>query len=300
MQGRALVLVAAMLAAGCVGALADGTVPAGELLSTAWQAAAERIDDPELVRVEGVEPPHRVETDDQTLVVHEDPRPGDGQAPAWTYTFLGRERAATVAVRDDGEIVAEVVDASPQGLEPLEDWSLDSDEAAEAIVAHPGVSEPGEDVIVEWRLAGGGAPVWEAALHTPASLGRQKIVLDARDGEVIEVEGCRDADSRRGEGSIGNTSGPLTPAFDMSVDIDLPHPGWVNVSWSLHGGIDEATAELLHDGTVIREETMAGVGGRSVKVAEADPGTYDARLTTEDGVHDAEIGISAAWTLLEC
>lgn len=289
-----------MLAAGCVGVLPDGTVAAGELLSTARQAAAERIDDPELVRVEGVEPPHRLESEERTVVVHEDPEPGDGEAPGWTYAFAGEDRLVTVAVRAEGEVVAEAVDRRPAPVDPLGDWSLGSPEAAEAIVEHPKVTEPGEDVVVEWTLTGGDEPVWEVAMHVPDSSGWQEIVVDARDGEVLSVEGCWDASGASAGFSAGNTSGPLTPASDMSVDTDLPHAGWIDVSWALEGGIGEATAELIHNGTVVETFPMSGSEGHGVAYGETGPGHYVARLTTEQGAHDAEVGLSAAWTALDC
>lgn len=289
-----------MLAAGCIGAAGEGTVPAGDLLSTARHAAAEQIEDPELVRVEGVEPPRRVETEERTIVVHEDPEPGDGETPGWAYTFAGQDRAVTVAVRADGEIVAEAVDADPGPTEPLGDWSLGSEEAAEAVFEHPNVSSPGEEVIIRWTLTGGDEPVWEAALSTPGSFDEQSVVVDAREGEVVEVEGCRDADSMDFGFSGGNGSGVISPASELAVRTELPHEGTVNVSWRLEGGVGEATAELVHDGSVIHEESMSNVEHRTIGYAEAEPGRYVARLITERGVHEAEIGLSTTWTVLDC
>lgn len=299
MRARALIVVA-MLAAGCIGAAGEGTVPAGDLLATARQAAAERIDDPELVRVEGVEPPRRVETEEQTIVIHEDPVPGDGKAPGWVYTFEDAGRTVTVALRADGEIVAESVDDDPGPTEPLGDWSLGTDEAAEAVFEHPNVSEPGQEVVVRWTLTGGDEPVWKAALSTPGSFDEQSVVVDARDGEVIEVEGCRDADTMDGGMASRGTSGTVTPASETEVEIELSHTGAIDASWDLQGGFGEATAELLHDGTVVETETMSGGGGHTVGLSEAEPGRYVARLTTEEGAHDASIELSATWTVVEC
>lgn len=289
-----------MLAAGCIGAAGARTAPAEALLSTARQAAAERIDDPKLVQVEGVEPPHRIETDDQMLVVHEDPEPGDGHAPGWSYTFLGRERAARVAVRDGGEIVAEAVDASPGDLEPLGDWSLDSDGAADAIVRHPNVSEVGEDVIVEWTLAGGAEPVWEATLASAGSISQQEIVVDARSAEVLGVSGCRDATDRSGSGVSYHAEGPVAPGSEMDVSLDLEHRGEINVTWMLEEGLGEVTVELLHDGDIVHRTTMTRLGTVTKGFAEMDPGSYTARMRADAAVRLGEIELSGSWTLLEC
>lgn len=129
----------------------------------------------------------------------EDGDRGDGRCKIWAYTYVSPNKpdeAFTTIVDEDGDVIANTTEER-DGEEPLSNWEIDSDEAAEiAEENNEGIREGrGSDnfafvfVLEEdpeysnptWTVAGGGGDA--------SGGGGGVVVIDAVTGDVLESSG---------------------------------------------------------------------------------------------------------------
>lgn len=201
-EGRTVVAALTLMlvlagASGCLGETA--TQSARPLLEAAQNAAAAWQSDAVLVAVAGIENDNgteavadssRRDAVAKARLGHDDPAPGDGLAPAWSFEFQSAQanRSFVVVVGADGQVLASAPyppERSPANPLPLEAWAIDSAQAwqqAPASLRNGTLNYAGS-----WLMAPpGGRPVWQ--IWTSAG----KAYVDAKDGTVLEESFVRD------------------------------------------------------------------------------------------------------------
>lgn len=309
----------ALLLAGCIGGAPTGT--AQGLLDDARDAAGERVDDPALVRVTGLEPfRHEVEEhggEREEFWLHLDDDNADGQAPGWLYTFRDGTTLYRVAVYASGEVLGEALEADPEEREPdepgtpIQGWEVDTDEVAQALADHPDWPEPRENDTVRWSLSmSDGEPLWRVSNDEGLffSSNERRALVHAGNGTVLAVEerdrgfGAPDDEPRR-EFDEDRASGTVTPSDDVEASIEVEGPGRVAAvleaeASGLGAGAGSVTFELLRDEEVERSTTLeeSGSATRNLTVENAGPGDWTARASTSDDVRDVTVVVRGNWT----
>lgn len=301
-----------------------GGAPTGTaqgLLDDARDAAGERVDDPALVRVTGLEPfRHQVEEQAEgrdEFWLHLDDDNADGQAPGWLYTFRDGTTRYRVAVYASGEVLGEALEASADGREtdepgaPLQGWEVDTDEVAETLAGHPDWPAPRENDTVRWSLSmSDGEPIWRVSNDEGVifSSDRRTAVVHAGNGTVLAVEerdrgfGTPEEEPRR-EYDEDRASGTVSPSDDVEAAIQVEGPGRVAAvleadASELGAGGGSVTFELLRDEEVERSTTLeeSGSATRNLTVENAGPGEWTARASSGDDVRDVTVTVRGNWT----
>lgn len=310
----------ALLFAGCMGGAPTGT--AQGLVDDARDAAGERVDDPTLVRVTGLEPfRHEVEEhgeEREEFWLHLDDDNADGQAPGWLYTFRDGTTLYRVAVYASGEVLGEALEADPDEREPdepgtpLQGWEVDTDEVAETLADHPDWPAPRENDTVRWSLSmREGEPVWRVSNDDGLviiSSDERRAFVHAGNGTVLAVEererGFRAPEEEpRRESDVEESSGTVSPSDDVEASIEVEGPGRVEAvleaeASELGEGGGSVTFELLRDEEVERSTTLeeSGSATRKLTVENARPGEWTARASTSDDVRDVTVVVRGNWT----
>lgn len=199
-------LVAAPAFSGCLG---TAQATAGDQASTAEDRASQWSENPRMIQAVGVEGDfgsafggYEGDADEEASYwdrAREDPEVGDGRTEIWVYRFLSDQdpdTVFTVVVDKDGEIVATDEESRDEDDDPIGEWNVDSDEAAEtAMETNAGLREGTSSenygmvfVLQEdddhqnptWTVVGGGGD---------ASGGGGVVVIDAVTGEVLSSQG---------------------------------------------------------------------------------------------------------------
>lgn len=335
MRWSVLTLAGLLVTAGC---LAGGADQAGakDQLSTAEEQADEKLTDPTLVEVWGIEPLHRSADQDHELVVNADGNPGDGNAPAWGYRFADDQAQMTVIVASGiGVLAHHWENETAEDATPIERWEVDADEAADQLEDNetwPGVQE---NQTVGWNLEmRNGTPIWDVVVHQGVFGWGDPVVtaeVDAETGEVLAVHEGRWAHDHGGydPGYDGNHSsgygasyGPgfgqcdqdedrgnlATGQEPLQAEVTLPEPGRIQLDIDHGTLVGQATITLAQDGEEIWQETIPetpGVerGSFSETFEDVAPGTYTATLGPADSAsvgHDEELELTAIWDDGEC
>jgi hypothetical protein len=318
-----LVLALALVTAGCLAAATASTESAESLQDQARDRADERLDDPELIGLWGIETPREVEEDNSSLRIYLDDEPGDGEAASWAYRFVGEERTAIIVVADTIGIVAEYVtpideDADPEDIPDELTWDVDSQEAADALAANESWPEMTDAHGLEWTLEhDDNTTVWgvEATNGTGAVMGvgdEVEAIVDAESGEVLEVERDNqdydpDYDNEPPESNrtrpergcdANQNSGQITPANDLEAGpVDLEQRGTVAVTVSYEGAgpldvaiVDEGGDEVYEDST-----TMTGTGTYDAEIDGLPADDYELVTSTSSGSANVDLQIRAYW-----
>lgn len=210
----AAVLLATPVLAGCVGGAEAAT--AQQEQSTAEDHAQDWAADATLVGIVGVEGNVFNQQMGQGMMetacegdywdrAQEDGDVGDGYSEFWVYIFDSEEKSGlrAIALDANGELVQECTNEDTDGMMPVGEWSVDSDEATEtAIEANEGLAkglesdyhglamillnDPQHENAV-WRIAGGGGDA--------SGGGGGFAVVDAVTGEVLDTQGNAGAPS---------------------------------------------------------------------------------------------------------
>lgn len=210
LQTPAALLLAALVAAPALsGCLGSAQATAGDHASTAEDRASEWSSNPRMIQVVGLEGSFAFGFGDWAGSADEDapywdrarddPDVGDGRTEIWVYRFVSEDDPDTVlevVVDKEGEIVH--TDEEPRGGdEPVGEWSVDSDEAAEtAREGNQGLREGtssdhyGMVLLLQedddpenptWTVVGGGGDA--------SGGGGGIVVIDAVTGEVLSSRG---------------------------------------------------------------------------------------------------------------
>lgn len=208
----ALLLCAALLTAGCIGTVEAGT--AKEHRSTADERA-ERFAGPdaELISVAGFETNvtdegyYADERDDPEDAAKgpSDDTIGDGEAPAWVYTYQTSNMTYRVTVADNGTVIAnETEDDVDEDAVPIGEWEVTSEEAADIVADNNDGWTTSEDGFGFYALARENEtsdPIWTLGQFLPD------------DGFVVA----------RVNASTGEYLGTYSMDFDVDFDFDFDY-----------------------------------------------------------------------------
>lgn len=319
----ALLLCAALLTAGCIGTVEAGT--AKEHRSTADERA-ERFAGPdaELISVAGFETNvtdegyYQDERDDPEDAAKgpADDTIGDGEAPAWVYTYQTSNLTYRVTVAQNGTVIAnETEDDVDEDAVPIGEWEVTSDEAADIVADNNDSWTTSEDGFGFYALARENEatdPIWNLGQFIP----EEGVVFARVNATTGEYLGAHDLDfgfdfnyeydygygsgyeydyeyGEESEGPPqegGGFSGTLTatdPTDEESFEVDHEdHPEMVarlTLDGQSAGSTVQATIETP-DGEE-RELTVTGSeGSRSLTIDAPAEGDYDVTLELAQGV----------------
>ncbi len=312
MRSTAIALAVLVATAGCLSSAR--TDPADSMLDDARGAAADELDDPQLIRVWGIEPPIDAREDGDRLTVSLDGTPGDGQAPGWAYRFEGEQHAAVVLTASRGGVIASFFDRDVGDAlagTPIGDWSVSSEDAAAALAGNASWPTMDENTTVAWELAPGGDPspdghpVWRAYAERglPDPFGSDSIVgvVDATTGEVLDVGPSEDSFGEPGSPGQGGcqreeASGQVTPVEGVSVSARLEHTGSVRVE-AESTGAGPLNVTLAKENGTVWAETFEVQGSASLDQREDElpAGEYTATASTGQGAHQVDLEITTRW-----
>ncbi len=174
----------------------------------AFAAAREWDQGAELTRVigfEGVNWAELVEgfsygaVDEATSRSANDDEVGDGHSEIWIYRFAstGKPEAYSVVIDGDGDVLSKEPEELDDGDIPVEEWTIDSDEAAEiATDRNPHLRRGAEAenagiVLILQRDSATGNATWKVAGGGGDSRGGGggEVIVDAVTGEVVKSHG---------------------------------------------------------------------------------------------------------------
>lgn len=194
----AVLICASLLTAGCIGSVQAGTAQ-DELDTADQQAQSFAGPDADLVGIIGFESNDTDDEPDDDNDPHdaasalEDEELGDGEAPAWVYTYQTSNLTYRVTVTDDGEVIAnETEDEVEDDRHPIESWSLTSQEAADTVAENNNSWQVGGEGSGFYGLnkeEADGDPVW-----TLVQFQKDGIVVARVNAETGEYLGARGAD----------------------------------------------------------------------------------------------------------
>jgi hypothetical protein len=303
----AAVLVAA-LSAGCLGA-GGQTMTAREGLEDAKSAAEAWADgeDLELLGVVAIEPfKHiRYESDDgdyeAEYVTHLDGNPGDGRAPGWAYGFYTGERCVSIVLAAGLGVLAEGYETCDEDMDPMPDWSVDSDEVAQILADEEDWPDLGEDGTYFWALYGDeGDALW--VVGGSGEDGETAFAsVDADSGEVLEIvheaEGDIDAifdaeaeaqaqaevEPRGGSDQDSDSREAMTIGDELVVEVDLGGMGRIDADVSANLIVNGMTLTVEGPyGEVAEDEiggTLVGISQQGRSYSDLPAGHYTVTLT---------------------
>lgn len=251
-----LLIVAALGAAGCIGTV-EAQSSTMELREKADEQAAAWDEDAQLVGVFGLEmaQPEGPEDDDgnessangtaeaEDAEADEEQDPfdqvartadeelKDGQAPAWLYSYQAGNRSYHVAIAANGTILAEETERDDDRETPIEDWEVDSDEAADVVAENNETWSRTDDArSVMYGLGQNGTeedPVWFIVLF-PGDAAPIVYTVNATTGEYLGAHSIQipSFDVGFGGGFDGDDGGDGVPEEGGSDDgsVSLAQP----------------------------------------------------------------------------
>lgn len=311
-------MVALLVFAGCLTAAAQ-TDSAMSLEEEARDRAEEKLEDPQLVGLWGIETPREVVSEDAELRVYLDDEPGDGKAAGWAYRFIGQERTGIVVVADQVGLVAEywedMGDSAPEERPPGLAWEIDSEEAADILAGNESWPQMTPSHAVSWDLQGAGnETVWTIEATEVNVSGHSEDVhahVDAETGEILAIEhdagalpmtpaATASTTSATAAGNGGcnqaSNSGRVLPTQDVSADVELPEPGRIQlaVSYSAAGPID---LELANEEETVWEDSVMAVGGglSQESIHDLEEGDYTLTASSTTAAGNVQLDLTALW-----
>lgn len=315
---RSEILLAATLtvtavAAGCLGGSAP-TATARDLVDDARDAAGERVGEPTLVSVNGLEPfrhvPPEDPGDDAEVWLHLDEDNTNGEAPGWFYEFRDGSIRYGVAVYANGEVLAESRERGVEDpVEALDGWEVDSPDVARGLADHPDWPEPRENETVGWELSMvDGEPLWRVSRSEGVFGGGRTALVHAGNGTVLAVRedpgfGPGDGGGPDREHDESRETGTVSPTDDVEARLEVEGPGRVEGileadASQLQTGTGSVTFELLRDEEVQRSTTVEdpGPGTWNLTVENASPGEWTGRASSSDDIRDVTVVVRGNWT----
>lgn len=324
MQRLGLWLVTAcLIAAGCIGAVAQGT-PAMEHRTTADEQAYATSENAELVGVHGAEANATWNDRDDmqewtgNVSIHSD-RIGDGAAALWVYEYRTSNATIEVLVNEEGEVVrTDRDDDVDEDAQAVEDWEVSSIEAVEIVQDHDDNWTIDDDGMAFYNLEHedeAGDPVWSMVeFHDETGVIWARV--NAATGAFLDA-GTFTSDFGSGWSGVGSWG---DGAEDGGSEEPYQEGGSFSDSVSAADDTNEHTFELDHDhpelaarlaleepatGTV--QATITGPEGSEVGTLEAgpdDPEAADAFSQVMDGEHTVTVeltdGLDQSYTLDWC
>jgi hypothetical protein len=310
MRRLALGLAVTMVTAGCLMASAQ-TESAMSLEDTARETAEETLEDPRLIGLWGVETPKEVTGEDQTLRIHLDDEPGDGNAAGWAFRFAGEEQTGIIVVGDEVGVVAELYetydgDDRADERETL-GWEVDSEEAAETLRANASWPTMTDAHALAWELEReDDRTVWSVEAREVNTSGPDEDytgVVDAETGEIVAIDedearvyAAEPAEAERGGCERDRDSGQVTPQEKLETSTLLAEEGQASVSFD-YSGAGPVELTLYQDReTVWQEEiTAAGSDTYEATIEDAEQGIYTLEATTDAGSVSGNLELVTAW-----
>lgn len=317
---RWMVLGMACLVAlsGCLMASAQ-TESAMSLEEDARDRADEKLQDPDLVGLWGIETPYEVTSNESELKVYLDETPGDGEAASWAYAFLGQERGGIVVVADEIGVVAEYwedIDVEEEDRPESLAWQLDSEAAAALLAENDSWPAMTDAHALSWELEHeDNTTVWD--VHTQEISFDEETrsyhaVVDAETAEILAIDegstssetppGGVEEDTESASYERGcnqqDASGTVTPVDDVATDpVDLEHPGMLALTVSYNGAGPLEIEVLDDDGQTVFEDstTMVGSGSYDETIQGVGEGEYTLTASTGSGSGTASSEITAVW-----
>ncbi len=281
---RTSVVVAGLLIvglSGCVGA--DEPVTAkqhyAKVLEHAEDVAGTSV---ELVQVSSQELWSELVDEEEDIQIrnYEDQTMGDGRAIQWYYRFCSADYDLVIITLDAGRgIVQDVlhggVCADADRPDAIAEWEMDSDEAAEVLMASDDWLELEPDQLVTWSLkqAEDGCAKWKVTAHEmvdESEIGRHVGVVDSCTGEVELIEFIE------GLGWSWSCSWSLVSSGYSHTAVDgvystAGQPTGTQVSKELHHANGTVEYEVEYDsGTGTIEFTLTGPDGEVVAQGTED------------------------------
>lgn len=307
---------------GCVGSI--GTAPGMKNLDKAKKLAETRIDSPQLMYLESIEPFKNYTEDDYQVIIHADDNPGDGKAPGWMYTFYGNGKAMSAILLANGEILAEIWDESTHNddyykdVEPIENVKYDSDEIAKILEGEDRWPKMTEATNVIWYLEMyDGAPIWEAMATNLYSDDITYAYVYASNGTVLEIDsydysyyygGYYDeteydeynyTEEYYENYAEESASGTAIPLSSFSATISIGDTGTVTLVTQPSLVVGTVLVELISDEYGVIWSYSPGivsVGGQHTHTESMLPaGTYTAVVSASAGVFDGSIYLYGQW-----
>lgn len=314
MRWTAVALAVLVLASGCLAS--SSTEPAESMEDEARDAVTDRLEDPQLVQLWGIEPPSHARETGEELVTHLDDEAGDGQAPGWAYHFEGEGWEAIVLTAAEVGVIAEFYERHAEGEapeQPLADRSVSSQAAAEALRANGSWPTMNTNTTVAWQLvqAEGGedtdheGPLWAAhvqkGITDPFDDGLVGVV-DAQTGEVLEIGESEDggfgpASPAGGGCDQDAASGQVTPTQELTATVQLEATGQITAEATRNAGVGELNVTLEGPNGTLWTTTFDGAGsaGRESSHDDQPAGEYTLTASTADGAHDVELQLRGEW-----
>lgn len=255
----ALLVCACLVSAGCI-----GNARAGTAMETREEAdeQAERFAGPdaELIEVTAAEmnttdlEDSESDTED-AMLSRTDERIGDGEAPAWMYTYQTSELTYRVTVAHDGTVLAnETSNETDPDATPIGEWSVSSEEAAEIVDENNDTWTTDADGFGFYALERDNEtedPIWGLAQFTP-------------DHAILAA--------------VNASTGEFLGAHPFSLDFDF---GW-SWSWGWGGGWGGGWSG-----------GYGWSDGSSEDAPPQEGGTFEDRVTLADDTHEHEFEIEA-------
>lgn len=308
----ALLLCAALLTAGCIGTVEAGT--AKEHRSTADERA-DRFAGPdaELISVTGFETNvtdegwYADERDDPEDAAKgpADDTIGDGEAPAWVYTYQTSNLTYQVTVAQNGTVIAnETEDDVDEDAVPIGEWEVTSDEAADIVADNNDGWTTSEDGFGVYALARENEttdPIWNLGQFIPEE-GAVFARVNATTGEYLgtyELDFDFDFDFDYNYSGDYGYGGGYGGDYDYGSGADGEEPPEEGGSFSgTLTATDSSNEESLeldasgHDELVALVELDGQSAGSSVDVTISSPSGDQRRVTVSgmDGSRRVEIG----------
>lgn len=318
MRWMALGMACVLVLSGCL--MASGqTESAMGLEDEARDRAEEKLENPELVGLWGVETPREVTSNESELRIYLDEQPGDGEATSWAYAFLGEKRGGIVVVADEIGVLGEYwedTDLEDDDRPPGLSWQVDSGEVASILAANETWPEMTDAHALSWELEHeDNATQWR--VHTEEiSFDEETRAytahVDAETGELLDVrsgstgttgtvepveEDVESSDYERGCDQE-SASAALTPGDEVTTDeVELEAHGTLalSVSYTGAGPLDVQVHD--EDGEPVFEDSTTMVGSNSYDrtIEGASEGEYTLTAGTGSGSASVDAQLTAVW-----
>jgi hypothetical protein len=315
----AFLLLAAF--SGCVGSI--GTAPGMKNLDKARNLAETRIDSPQIIFVQSIEPFNNYTEDEYQILIHADSNPGDGKAPGWMYTFYGKGKAMSAILLANGEILAEFwnEDADDDDFEeydPIEDVKYDSDDIAKILEEDDRWPKMKDSTTVVWSLAMyEDGPIWLADATDMYDDDVTYAAVYATNGTILEIdtwdpedfymgyytdvdydEDYNYTDETETNYAEDSASGTVTPLSSVTAEIFVQDFATISIVAQASLVVGVVTVTLESELGVVWSSDL-GVVSTLAQTAHTEdnllPGRYWATITGNAGVCDGSIYIYGQW-----
>jgi hypothetical protein len=307
---------------GCVGSI--GTAPGMKNLDKARDLAKTRIESPELMHLESIEPFNNYTEDEYQILIHADDNPGDGKAPGGMYAFYGNGKAMAAILLANGEVLAEIWNENAsqandafEDVKPIKNVEYDSDDVAKILLEDGRWPKMNDSTNVIWGLEmEDGNPIWEAEATNMHDGNTTTAYVYANNGTILEIETYNPYDYYMGyyenaeyeeynytsEGDENYAedfaSGTVTPVSSISAEIFIEDFGTVSVVAQATIVAGVVTVTLENDLGVVWSSDLGALSTLvQTKHTEENllPGRYWATITGSAGVCDGSIYIYGQW-----